>query len=430
MNDQQKNILIGIFVLVAMVVAISIILFMEPQIGDGKQVLQVRFANITGLSTGTQVKLAGKVVGEVTRIEIIKDARQLPPGPQNQIYLYQLTMHIDSMVKLYQSDEITIKTTGLLGEKSVAIIPHPPKPGHDEIPVSKDEILYAQSTDSVEIALNNIANMSGQISKTVKNVDTWFTENQTGLTNALESFGGAMREVEEAVATINREQLIDSTKVAIDAFKDNMDLVHNALQEIEDNAMVAKFDFILDNIAEVSESMSTDGTQTLANIRSITDSIAAGKGVLGKLIKSDDLYLRFSSIMSKADTLMNDINHYGLLFQYSKDWQRSRTRRANQLAALDTPQEFKTYFETEVDTITTALERLTIVLDKAEQPEERARIMGSPKFKKDFLELLTTVSQLLDSLKLYNEEMVSQPANQMPEPRPKPQQAGKIRCSQ
>jgi len=56
----------------------------------------------------------------------------------------------------------------------------------------------------------------------------------------------------------------------------------------------------------------------------ITEDIREGKGTLGQLISKDDFYLHLNAILSKVDTTLNDINHYGLLFHLNKGWQRER----------------------------------------------------------------------------------------------------------
>jgi len=124
------------------------------------------------------------------------------------------------------------------------------------------------------------------------------------------------------------------------------------------------------------------------------------------LITSDDLYLRILNITSKIDTLMNDVNHYGVLFQYDKHWQRTRKKRANLMTALNTPGEFKDYFEEEVDSINTALSRISMLLTQAEEKDEKVRIMNSECFKRDFVDLYKRVDGLSDSLKLYNEQLM------------------------
>ena len=109
---------------------------------------------------------------------------------------------------------------------------------------------------------------------------------------------------------------------------------------------------------------------------------------------------------------MNDVNHYGLLFQYNKGWQRTRTKKANLMNALDTPQEFKAYFEGEVDSITTSLGRISDLLDRAEAPEEKEKIVQNEGFKRDFAALLRQVDGLSSSLKLFNQEIVARQENE------------------
>ena len=104
---------------------------------------------------------------------------------------------------------------------------------------------------------------------------------------------------------------------------------------------------------------------------------------------------------------MNDINHYGILFQYDKSWQRSRTKKANFLKALETPKEFRTYFDGEIDAITASLGRLSELLDRAENADEKTKIAENENFKKQFAALLRSAESLTDSIKLYNEGLIA-----------------------
>ncbi len=131
---------------------------------------------------------------------------------------------------------------------------------------------------------------------------------------------------------------------------------------------------------------------------------------MGKLIKSEDFYLHMSAILSKVDTLMNDINHYGILFHLNKSWQRQRAQRITVLNALDTPANFKEYFETEISQINTAMSRLSMLIEKAEVNPERQEIFSDEQFHRDFAELLRQADRLSNNLKLYNEQL-NQAAN-------------------
>lgn len=405
MSDRVKNVLIGIFVIAAILASIYMILFLEPKIGDGKKVLQVRFTNISGIAIGTRVTLAGKPVGEVEKIFPIKDSRKQRTDELGRVYFYQLELRVDSSVVVYNTDEVAIATTGLLGEKSIAIIPKAPKKGV----VPKDitnKIIYANAIEPLENVIYQISNLADTLENAVDDFDHWFVENQDDLSRAVESFADSMRQMDTLIDSANKEQLVSAIKDATERFEESMQLVKNALCEVENNEMIAKLDVILENFAEASEYVRSDGTRILQNVNEITEDIACGKGSLGKFIKNDDFYLRLVSIMGKIDTLMNDINHYGILFQYDKHWQRLRTKRANMLNALKTPKQFKRYFENEVDNVTTSLSRISILIDKAKEEEDRKKVMQSKCFQKDFLDLLRQVEHLLDSLKLYNEELV------------------------
>ncbi|MDE3046386.1 MAG: MCE family protein [Verrucomicrobiota bacterium] len=402
MTDQLKNILIGLFVVAAITVGVSMILFLEPTVGDGKKILHVRFSNVAGINIGTRVTFAGKPVGEVAAIQVVPDARENPPEQGGTLYVYELTLKLDSKVKVYTTDEISIRSTGLMGERSITIIPRVP-PDDQKLELITNQILYAKSGDLLETAMNKLTSVADQVGKAVQDVDDWFNQNKDNLSSAVKSFDGAMNQVEIAVQSVNDEKLIPAVKQSVELFSDDLRLIRSAL---DDDQLLHKIANLVDDIDEAFVGFNADGLATFKNLNIITRDIATGSGTLGRLIVSDDFYLRLSSILGKVDTLMNDINHYGVLFQYDKTWQKSRTKRANLLKSLDSPSEFRTYFEGEVDTIQTALGRLTELLDRAQDCDERDRIIQSEPFKRDFASLLRQVQGLADCIKLYNEELV------------------------
>ncbi len=402
MPNKLKNVLIGVFVIASLVIAVLLIIFLDPSVGDGKKVLHVRFSNISGINDGTRVTFAGRPVGEVTHISEVKNARDERTDPLGRVYFYQLTLKIDSRVEIYNTDEITVQTTGLMGEKTVAIIPKAASKGVIPKPVT-NQVLYANAIDPVENALTQISMVSKKVQSAVDNLNQWFVENREELSDAVAGFAATMTELDKVLLSVNKEKLICATTEAVNVLKNDLDLVYQMLDEAKDSNLVDKISVALENFAQASEAFNIDGKQVLSNLRVISQDVVDGSGTLGKLIVSDDLYLWSTSIMSKANTLMNDLNHYGLLFQYDKGWQRTRTKRANLLDALDTPRGFCNYFETEVDSIQTALSRISILLEKAECPHAKRKIMGSERFKQDLRKLLREVDGLSDSIKLYNE---------------------------
>ena len=405
MTDRIKNILIGLFVLGAVLIMVSLILFLKPTVGDGKKILSVRFPNISGITIGTRVTFAGRPVGEVTHIRELPKARD-EADDHGRIYVYQLTLKMDSKVDVYSTDEIAIKTTGLMGEKSIAILPKaatPSKPSH----LITDQIVYANSTDALEHTFNQVTHAANELEQAVHRFDGWFAASQNDLSNAIRSFDGAMGQIDGFLGIIDQEKLVPALKESVGLLSDNLELVKTSLN---DDKLLHKCANLAENLDQAASSFNTDGAQTLFHLNQISRDIASGSGTIGRLIAGDDCYLRLASLMNKGETLMNDINHYGLLFQYNKQWQKSRTRKANFLKALDTPQEFRNYFEGEVDSMTTSLGRLTELIERAGS-EERSRITQSDAFKHHFANLMRQLQGLTDSLKLYNEELIAETNN-------------------
>ncbi len=402
MTDRVKNILIGLFVVGALAIMVSLVLFLKPKVGDGKKTLSVRFTNITGIGVGTRVTFAGKPIGEVTHIVEMPKARD-QADDHGRIYMYQLMLKVDSSVDVYSNDEIAIKTTGLMGEKSIAILPKastPSKPAH----LITDQIVYANSTDALEHTFNQVAHTATQIEIAVGRVDAWFLENKDRITSVLQSFDGAMGHVDQLLGAIDEEKLVPAVRESVGHLNDNLQMLKASLQ---DDQLLHKIAGLADSLDTAVGSFNSDGAAALVNLNQICRDIASGQGTLGRFIVGDDFYLRLASLMSKGEALMNDVNHFGLLFQYNKQWQKSRTRKANLLKALDTPQEFRNYFEGEVDQMTTSLGRLTELMERAGS-EERANILQSDAFRTHFANLMRQVQGLTDSLKLYNEGVIAQ----------------------
>ncbi len=393
LHEQTKHFMIGLFVISASAAIVGIVLFLRPGVGDGKETLEVRFSNINQIGVGTRVLFAGKPVGEVVAISPVLDARTGPTDSHGLYYFYQLELKVDSSVKVYSTDQVGIQTSGLLGEKSVAITPRTPPAG--VIPkLITTQLIYGDSTDPIENAMNEISDLAGKAEETFRLVNQWIDENKENLSHAVHSFGDAMQEIATAVHEVNRQCLIHEVKISLHNFGNAMHEVDHALSFLRESNAYDNISATLHNLRGASHAFDQIATHVMQ-----------GKGSLGRFIEDDDFYLRTNSILSKADTMMNDINHYGLLFHLNKGWQRQRTKRADLLEALRSPQQFQSFFQEEVDQINTSMARLSILVNKAEGSPEKAQILGDSLFREDFAQLMRDVEELADNLKLYNQEL-------------------------
>lgn len=392
MSNSVKNFFIGVFLLAAVGVLVSLVMFLKPTVGDEKQTLQIRFSNVNKIAVGTRVLFAGKAVGEVTAINEIYHARDTQPtDPLGRLYFYQLTMKIDSNVHVYSTDEISIQTSGLLGEKSIAIVPKaPPKGVLPELLTDKTPF-YADSIDPIENTFTRLSDIGDKLDATVDMVKDWFSQNETKLSQSIASFDAAMTQIDTLTSSMNQELIVPQLKEATTALTSSMDKINFALGQMMQEKVFDNFGTIAANLSVASN-----------NIDKVCKELSTGQGTFGKLIQADDMYLRLTSLLSKADTMMNDINHYGILFHLNKGWQRTRTRRLSQMDAIQSPVAFKNYFQTEIDQINTSMSRISMLVDKAQ--EDEVELVHTIDFRDNFAELMRQVTEMSDNLKLYNEE--------------------------
>ena len=388
--------LIGFFVVIAIGLIVGMILFIEPSVGDGKQVLVVRFSNITGINVGTRVLFSGRPVGEVSKIERIPHAREQPIDHSGNIFYYQLVLHIDSGIQVFNTDEIGVQTSGLLGEKSIGITPKAPPKGVKPKMLTARDVVYAESTDPLENAFNELSDLAERVDEAIDSIMGWFNDNKENLSHAVSSFAEATHEIGVAMKDFNELKIIDDVKNSFYHLGGALEVLDDGMQQLEKDRFFINLGLTMQNVRGASSSLKV-----------VLKDISDGQGTIGRLVTNDDMYLRVNSILTKVDTMMNDINHYGFLFNYNKQWQRTRLKEVTFLNALRTPKEFKSYFEKELDEVNVAMERISMLIDRAGDSPEREVIFKSVKFQKDFLELMRQVNEVSDNLKLYNQELVN-----------------------
>lgn len=382
MPDNAKNMLIGIFVVAACAIIVFVLMFLHPSVGDEGRQLRVRFANIDKISLGTRVTFAGKPVGEVTSITELSDADIERKSINGYIYVYELTLDVDSSVIVFNSDEISSRTSGLLGEKSVAIIPGAPKEG-EELRIVNDEVIYAKESGSVEEALKEIAILAEKLNTTfdgVLDVVTTLKENKFW-----DHLANTAANIDDISTTLNDKQ----------QWKEILANFHNFSGQINKTWL------------NVDKTV-VDFAKSASDVSLLTGRVHKGEGSLGQLVMQDDFYIRTTSLLSKAETILNDINQYGILFQQDKGWQRLRARRMNLLQKLSTPQEFRNFFNDEIDMVTTSLERVSMILEQIDdQPAWCCwDMLHNSDFIKVYAELLRRVSGLEEEIRMYNQQVV------------------------
>jgi phospholipid/cholesterol/gamma-HCH transport system substrate-binding protein len=291
MNTKENQIFwLGVFIIGAVALAAWLLLFLRPSFGDGDTELRVRFTNIERVSVGTRVTYAGKPVGEVVAINEIFDAREHPTNANGDYYFYELVLKVDSSVKIYSFDKIAFTTTGLFGEKSVALIPKAPPSGQHAKEITTD-ILYASPSGDLEQAISQLAGISGVLETTLKHMDHLVTTIEDPLKQMLVSLTGATDQLAPLLNKANQADLIGQVTTTFSK-------VSGVMQQVLESNLINKLG---------------EGATEFVEI--------------GGRFNDDGLYCQISAVLCELHRLINDINNYGLLFQYNKRWQRKQLQR-------------------------------------------------------------------------------------------------------
>ena len=101
------------------------------------------FNDVSGILVGSDVKLAGVTIGKVLKLKL-----------DNDNYMVEMILGIDSKINIPNDSEIIITSEGLLGGKSVAISPG----GSDTFLKPNEKFPFTQSSLSLNSLLQKFFN--------------------------------------------------------------------------------------------------------------------------------------------------------------------------------------------------------------------------------------------------------------------------------
>lgn len=279
---QKQLLLIGFTVVLALCAVVIAILFLNPTPGDGKNIIKVRFQNIEKITAGTRVTFAGKPVGSVKKIVVLEEGSLLRTSSEMKgIYPYELILQVDSSVRVFPQDAIVIHTSGLMGEKNIAIIPMPitgvPLP-----PVDENTILYGKDSSSVESTLDTLSGVVHKADLTIDRVFSTIEKNQENFTSAATSLNQAFGQLNDFLSSLNKEQV---------ALK---------LATVTDTA-----------------------ASCLEKYAALAQSAVKGNNTISRLLDNDALFLDLEKTVEKTDRLLDAVLEYGFLFHTNPNYRRS-----------------------------------------------------------------------------------------------------------
>jgi phospholipid/cholesterol/gamma-HCH transport system substrate-binding protein len=330
---------IGLTVVVAVSLVVRALVFLHPSPGDAGRKIHVRFQNVDKISPGTRVTFAGKPVGEVVQVQLLPEVFDVRAHDSRPIYSYEVTLAIDSAVRAYKSDEICVRSEGLMGERIIAISPKPGPEGDELHLIGPTDIAFATPSGSTEETLREITVFAQKAAVTI------------------DSLGQASEQLNTFLTTLNNGHF--GEKLAI----------------IGDKTISC-----LDTIDAVT---------------AIIEGTVKGNGTLGKLMKDPSLYDNLLQCSLHTNQMITDINTYGVLFHTNRDWQRDMHRRADEIAA---PSSFPKSAQERFVKISQIMSELNSTFTQANTTLDRGSLSRNQALREELSKGLSNVQKQLDNL--------------------------------
>lgn len=144
MRDRRLELAVGLFVLLglAAVVYLTLKLGAGALVGSDTYDIEARFANTGGLNTGSTVTIGGVRVGRVEEI-------RLDPSDYSAI----VQMRVLQGVRLPTDTMASIRTSGLIGDKFIALAPG----AEEDFLKPADRIIMTESAVELESLISKMA---------------------------------------------------------------------------------------------------------------------------------------------------------------------------------------------------------------------------------------------------------------------------------
>lgn len=303
MSKQRDEVVVGIFVLIAVVVAITGTLWLARRGFSKSYPEYTRFTWGQNVKPGQPVNLAGVQVGYVDAVELDETG-----------YL-NVKLSIDRGRRIPQGTTATVANEGFFGDKSIALTPctasPPPIAADTSVPTTArvtptcrfngfiapgDSIPAGRAAPSMDALLMRVDSVSGALSDVVKTVKIEFVQE------------GGIQDLRKTIASTNAlvQQL---NTVAADQSR-GLTLTMNALRSrigaIDSMALdstVRGMQTTTRNLATLTSNLDT----TTAKLNQVMTQLQTGNGTAAKLLNDPGVYNNLRELLARMDSLMTDI---------------------------------------------------------------------------------------------------------------------------
>jgi phospholipid/cholesterol/gamma-HCH transport system substrate-binding protein len=271
---------VGLLVVAALAILALVIFAVSGDISlpglNRKTIIKTQMAQVDGLREGAEVRLSGKKIGSVKKIQFVS---KIPTDPASQNNI-EILMEIDGKLDGYpaveriRSDSLAVlKSAGVLGDNVIDITPGTVKGA----PIKNNDYIASQAQKSVGDIINAAQTAVGNLNDISADIKT--------MTGRLKSGQGTLgRFLNDEAFYLNLNRAVLETESLLKNIKEGEGTAGKLVKD---------------------PTLYNQVNDTVAQLRGLSESISqqlnSGKGTIGKLLKDEEIYNKANSLLSKLD---------------------------------------------------------------------------------------------------------------------------------
>jgi len=290
MEAQRKmEISVGITVVLAIVITLLVILWGKGIIlGQKTREYTFKFSQVGGLSQGDIVRLSGVEVGRVTDVNLQGDS-------------VLVRVRIDSKIKMKRDAKAVLSSAELMGSKMVEV-----HTGKSPQLANSDVILEGQYIPGLTEIAGMFQNRQDDFDKMLTNImeivsSIRVTLGDTGSTGL--NLRSVIRDV--ASTTSHVDSLVDGNMKIIQETISNLQQSSATLQ-----AFISSEQSRAKNILHSGENLVAQLQTVSDTAQKLLDHLNGPHSSIGRLVKSDTLYLQFQETLTNLNLLISDFKEH------------------------------------------------------------------------------------------------------------------------
>jgi len=266
------------------------------------------YDNVEGLAASTPVTINGLIVGSVQKIDFSDEQGKL-----------LVTMNITKDFEFSKNSEAQLYEAGLIGGKSIAIVPK-----FDDSGIAESGAFLK---GTVKGGLTDLVNQ--KLTPLQEKMEIMLVSADSVLTNVNDVF--------DPQTKANLKSSIAQLNTTIGSFKTMSDSMNSLITDNKD-----KLDNTLNNVDKVSSDLSTltgslveadlkktivELQKTVNNFNQVLTNIENGQGTMGKLMKDEKLYNNLAGASKQLEQLLEDMKlnpkryvHFSLFGKKAKQY--------------------------------------------------------------------------------------------------------------